>query len=320
MSNSVSNMEKAAVTEGGTRWGQCAVLGAVWALVIGLYAWCANSGMLELMGSGAKDSYYNLQVQAFRDGHLNLERQVPPEYGDPPNFKWDGNYGLDDLSYYKGRLYLYFGVTPALVLFWPYAAFTGHYLLHKDAAVIFFSAGFLAGAGLLWAVWRRYFKESGIGTLATGMLAVGLGNFAPAVLGRSDVYEVAVGCGYALTMLALCGIWFALHDTQRRWRWLAAASLAVAGCGHTAGSGNSGVAGKEALVAVVGGGVRADPARRSRAGDLQRAAVRQPARIRAALPTAANRPRAVQMALLVVQYPGWFSEAGAMERRFSLSG
>jgi tetratricopeptide (TPR) repeat protein len=45
-------------------------------------------------------------------------------------------------------------------------------------------------------------------------------------LGWSDVYEVAVGCGYALTMLALCGIWFALHDTQRRWRWLAAASLA----------------------------------------------------------------------------------------------
>jgi len=219
-------MEKAAVTEGGTRWGQCAVLGAVWALVIGLYAWCANSGMLELMGSGAKDSYYNLQVQAFRDGHLNLERQVPPEYGDPPNFKWDGNYGLDDLSYYKGRLYLYFGVTPALVLFWPYAALTGHYLLHKVATVIFFSAGFLAGAALLWAVWRRYFKECGVWVAAAGMLALGLGNFAPAVLGQCDVYEVAVSCGYALTMLALCGIWRALHDAQHRWRWLAAASLA----------------------------------------------------------------------------------------------
>jgi tetratricopeptide (TPR) repeat protein len=195
-------------------------------LVIGFYAWQANSGVLELMGSGARDSYYNLLVQAFREGHLNLERQVPAGYGDPPDMVWDGNYGLDDLSYYKGKLYLYFGVTPALLLFWPYAALTGHYLLHKDAAVIFFSAGFLAGAGLLWAVWRRYFKEIGFWVVATGTLALGLGNFAPAILEQCDVYEVAVSCGYALTMVALCGIWRALHDGQHRWRWLAASSLA----------------------------------------------------------------------------------------------
>ena len=91
--------------------------------------------------------------------------------------------GLHDLSYYKGKLYLYFGVTPALVLFWPYVALTGHYLLHKDAVVIFFSVGFLAGAGLLCAVWRRYFKETGLGVVAAGTLALGLANFAPAILG-----------------------------------------------------------------------------------------------------------------------------------------
>jgi Flp pilus assembly protein TadD len=195
-------------------------------LVIGFYAWSASSGVLELMGSGAQDSYYNLQVQGFRDGHLSVKREAPPDLGDPAKLKWQQNYGLDDLSYYKGKLYLYFGVTPALMLFWPYAALTGHYLLHRDAVVIFFSAGFLAGAGLLWAVWRRYFKESGVGVLAAGMLALGLANFAPAILGRCDVYEVAVGCGYALTMLALAGVWLALHEERRRWRWLAAASLA----------------------------------------------------------------------------------------------
>jgi tetratricopeptide (TPR) repeat protein len=201
-------------------------LGAVCALVIGFYAGSASSGVLELMGSGAQDSYYNLQVQGFRDGHLNVKREMPPNLGDPAKMKWEENYGLDDLSYYKGKLYLYFGVTPALMLFWPYVALTGHYLLHRDAVVIFFSAGFLTGAGLLWAVWRRYFKESGVGVLAAGTLALGLGNFAPAILGRCDVYEVAISCGYALTMLALGGVWHALHDERRRWRWLAAASLA----------------------------------------------------------------------------------------------
>jgi tetratricopeptide (TPR) repeat protein len=226
MSDRASEEKETVATEGGTRWAQCAVFAVVCALVVGCYARSANSGVLELLGSGAQNSYYNLQVQGFRDGHLSVKREAPPNLGDPAKLKWEENYGLDDLSYYKGKLYLYFGVTPALMLFWPYAALTGHYLSHKDAVVIFFSAGFLAGAGLLWAVWRRYFKENGVGVAAAGMLALGLANFAPAILGRCDVYEVAVGCGYALTMLALAGVWLALHDERHPWRWLAAASLA----------------------------------------------------------------------------------------------
>ena len=226
MAKSVSSEKKAVAMEFKPQWTRYALLGVVCALVIGVYAWSANSGVLELMGSGAQDSYYNLLVRGFREGHLNVKREVPPELGDPPLFKWEQNYGLDDLSYYKGKLYLYFGVTPAVALFWPYVALTGHYLLHKDATFIFFSAGFLAGAGLLWAIWRRYFKEIGVGVVAAGTLALGLANFAPTILGRCDVYEVAVSCGYALTMLALAGVWCALHDERRTWRWLAGASLA----------------------------------------------------------------------------------------------
>ena len=78
------------------------------------------------------------------------------------------------MSYYKGKLYLYFGVTPALVLFWPYVTLTGHYLSDKDAVVIFFALGFLVAAGLLRAVWRRYFPEVSIWVATVGLLALGL--------------------------------------------------------------------------------------------------------------------------------------------------
>jgi hypothetical protein len=40
------------------------------------------------------------------------------------------------------------------------------------------------------------------------------------------VYEVAISCAYAMAMLALAGIWQALHDPARRCWWLAVASLA----------------------------------------------------------------------------------------------
>ena len=104
---------------------QCAVWGMVCALVTGFYGWSANSGMLELMGSGAGDSYYNLLVRGFQDGHLSVKREAPPNLGDLAKMKWEDNYDLDDLSYYKGKLYLYFGVTPAVALFWPYVGADG---------------------------------------------------------------------------------------------------------------------------------------------------------------------------------------------------
>ncbi|MGA2137857.1 MAG: tetratricopeptide repeat protein, partial [Verrucomicrobiia bacterium] len=133
-----------------------------------------------------------------------------------------------DLSYYKGRLYLYWGITPALILFWPFVALTGEYLFHRQAVIIFCSLGFLASAGVLGDLWRRYFAGLSVGVVAACVLALGLATGVPVLLARSDVYEVPISCGYMLTMLALGAIWCALHEPEPRKRsgWLAAASVA----------------------------------------------------------------------------------------------
>ena len=207
----------------------------VCALVIGIFAWSAESGFLELASPRAEDSYYNLLVQGFRAGQLNVKREAPPglaQLADPydpasnASYVWDARHLSYEMSYYQGKLYLYFGVTPALVLFWPYAALTGHYLLHKDAVVIFFALGFLVAAGLLRAVWRRYFPEAGIWVVMAGILPLGLATGILEILSSCDVYEVPKSCGYAFTMLALAAIWCALHEPKRRVVWLLLASLA----------------------------------------------------------------------------------------------
>jgi Flp pilus assembly protein TadD len=218
------------------------VLAVVCALIIGVYGWSARSGVWESCGLAASDSYYNLLVQGFRSGQLSLKREIPPglaQLADPydptanSGYRLPGNHPLHDLSYYQGKLYLYFGISPALLLFWPYAALTGHYLLHKDAVVIFCAVGFLVGTGLLYVLWRRYFATVNFGVVVAGTVALGLTPFVPVILPRSDVYEVAISCGYALTMLALAAIWRAIHDTARRNWWLAAGSLA---CGLALGA------------------------------------------------------------------------------------
>ncbi len=181
-----------------------------------------------------RTTYYNLLVRGFRAGRLSVEKEVPPGFSrladpyDPAaNAPYQGpRYRLLDLSYYKGKFYLYFGVTPALILFWPYVALTGHYLFHRQAVVIFCALGFLVSAGLLCALWRRYFADVSVWVVAAGALALGLATGVPVLLSQSDVYEVPISCGYMLTMLALAAIWCALHEPERRCRWLAVASVA----------------------------------------------------------------------------------------------
>jgi len=212
-------------------------LATVCALVLGVYAYMAQSPPWEpweSLSPNATNTYYNLLVQGFRAGQLNLKKDVPPGfmnlanpydptantlYRDPP-------YRMHDLSYYKGNLFLYFGVTPALVLFWPFAALTGRYLLHRQAVTIFCAIGFLASVGSLGAVWRRYFAEVSIGVVMACTLALGLATGAPVLLSWAGVYEVPISCGYAFTMLALAAIWYALLEPERRGRWLATASVA----------------------------------------------------------------------------------------------
>jgi len=210
------------------------MLGTICALVIGFYAWSARPGWLGMRTARAEDAYYNLMVRGFRAGQLDLKAEVPPglaQLADPYDPVANADYllvdghPLWDLSYYRGKLYLYYGVPPALVLFWPYAALTGHYLGHKDAVVVFCAIGFLASVGLLCLVWRRYFPEIGPVVVAAGTLALGLAVFTPIILPRAEVYEVAISCGYALTMLALLALWEACHRPLERGRWLAAASL-----------------------------------------------------------------------------------------------
>ncbi len=212
------------------RFALLAVAGLAAALVL---VWIVRTGGANLETSRPRDEYYNLLVGGFRSGQLSLKQQVPaglaqlPDPYDPvanAAYRY-GHPRLFDTSYYHGRLYLYFGVTPALVLFWPWVALTGHYLSHAWGVLVFVLVGFGAAVGLLHALWRRYFAEVPAAVVAAGVLALGLANAVPMLLQRPGVWEVPVTCGVALSLLALGAIWRALHEPARRLWWLAAASL-----------------------------------------------------------------------------------------------
>lgn len=211
------------------------VLGAIGVMVAGLFLTLAPANVTEWGKASARDEDYNLLVEGFQRGQVSLAKEVPvglQQLADPYDPAANAVYraipfGLDDLSYFGGKLYLYFGAAPALLLFWPWAALTGDYLFQRTAVAIFCGVGFLASLGILHGLWRRYFPGVRTVIMAALALAMGLMTSATVLLQKADVWEVPIACGYALTMLALLSVWHACHEADHRGRWVLAASLAM---------------------------------------------------------------------------------------------
>ena len=150
------------------------------AFLVGVITWAADADSPhESLNPDPKNSNYNLLVQGFQSGQLNMEMNAPPGFkklDDPYNPIENFNYltNLRDISYYNGKFYLYFGVSPALTLFWPYAELTGHYLSDRCAVAIGFGMGFLVMWWLLNEIRGRYFPEISSVFFTPAILALGL--------------------------------------------------------------------------------------------------------------------------------------------------
>ena len=186
---------------------------------------------MELQSQHAQRAYYNLLVQGFRVGQLNMKVEAPPGLAqladpyDPANVNYFRP--VWDMSYYQGKFYIYYGVVPALVLYWPYEALTGRYLPDAFAIAIFLMVGFMAAARLLYAIWHRYFADVSIWIPAVGTFALGAALVA-LELGWPwyRVTEVAVSCAFTFSMLTLMAVWRALDDPKRPVVWMLLAGVA----------------------------------------------------------------------------------------------
>lgn len=198
-------------------------------LVLGLvyYRWNIDpSGALPAWDRAGGD-HYNLLLRGWIKGQLAMD--VPPDpaleaMANPYDPAQRGPHGVHDASYFRGRHYLYFGAPPALLLHGPVHALTGGYVTPRYAVLFFAGCGWIAGAWLWRAIWRRTGARGGVFWL--GLLAVGAGNFVVPFLRRPDVWEIAIACAHALFMVALGCTWRALGSARRAW-WFAGAGLAL---------------------------------------------------------------------------------------------
>jgi hypothetical protein len=192
----------------------CAVLLVAW-----FYLWTVRpeATASPLLSSDGSD-YYNLLVRGFLKGHLYLDKAADPFLATLRN-PWDPaqnvGHGLHDASYFEGRYYLYFGVTPAVILFLPVRLATGLDLNQSVASLIFAWAGLLASAWIVFSAARRSFPGTPRWALVVAVTALGTTDMMALLLRRTSIWEVPITCAYACVMAGFAFLYAALHSTRR---------------------------------------------------------------------------------------------------------
>jgi hypothetical protein len=193
------------------------------------YTWTATSAYQGLNFQPGDLEYYPLLVDGFLNGQLSLKYEGDPgiaKLKDPYDPVQNAPYRLLDITYYKGRYYIYFGPTPALTLLMPWKLLTGFHLPTRLGVIAFCFVGYLTSLELLLRLRRIYFPEASERSVWLGALILGLANMAPALLRRATVYELAIACAYFFVMLSFLALLRFLSGAQRPKLWLIVASAA----------------------------------------------------------------------------------------------
>lgn len=182
-------------------------LTCAFALIACFYVWTAATSGFAVAPAPQLDGYYNFLAKGFLAGQLNLSVTPSPQLlalPDPYDPIANVSYRLHDAALFDGKYYLYFGPTPALLLFAPFRLITGLDFPQPLAIALFCSAGLLFAFLLLQYVANHLLPTPLPSWLVVGgMVAIGFCNVAPFLLRRPQMYEVAISCGYALVFAGL---------------------------------------------------------------------------------------------------------------------
>lgn len=192
-----------------------------------LIYWTAMGEWGALHFTKSEGDYYNHLVAGFRHGSLALDIPVPDALRNAQN-PWDPakrppGIALHDASYFNGHYYLYFGVVPAVLLFWPFHALTGFDLPFVLATILFLTGGFLISTWLWLRVVRDSFPGAGLLTKLAGPITLGLCGGQLALARRSSIWEMPIAGGHFFLVCLVGSAYLALRSRRPL------AALAVAG-------------------------------------------------------------------------------------------
>jgi hypothetical protein len=167
-------------------------------VVLAAHAWIVSAGWLSLPWP-QYSNYYARLAEAFDHRQASLLQQpdpgllaLPDPFEPVASRPYRQQNGIHDCVLFDGKLYLYWGPVPALLLV-PFQRI-GHGRLIGDQYLVFaFAVGAIGFTGLLLRrLWERFFPEQPAWTLIVGVIICGLASPIAYLLARSAVYEAAI--------------------------------------------------------------------------------------------------------------------------------
>lgn len=209
-----------------------APLAHLWVIIIFIYAWFVTFGNMTTWNHTSQ--YYQRLADAFAKRQLYVD--VNPgkallDAADPydPERRETFQDEIWDMSYYKGKLYYYWGPIPALMIL-PLKLFLNHKIT-DNYLVFFFSVGILIFNSLiLLRLWRRFFINISVLHVFIAITLMGLSLPILWSLSVPYVYEAAIG---ASQFFMITGLYFAFgaiesHSSQNKNLFLAGTFWACA--------------------------------------------------------------------------------------------
>jgi hypothetical protein len=173
--------------------------------------------------------HYEYLTEGFLSGHTYLSVDPPQdllELKDPYKPGQKVSRSLLDASLYKGRYYIYYGPTPAVLLMAPWRLATGLMIPQRVAVALFGAAGLAALALLLRSVRARLYPGASDAALAWAFFFAANASWLPVVIRRPLFWELPIVAAVACLWWALYFLW-KYHDSGGSRRWAVATGLAL---------------------------------------------------------------------------------------------
>ena len=191
---------------------------------------------------------YQQLAHALDEGKVQLDMEADPRllakdnpYDTSALLKEEIPYGMD-YAFYDGKYYVYFGIVPELLLYYPFYKLTGRDLANYNADIILYM---ILIAGVLLSVREIIFRFASDGKVRESskvpfviyvLMCVGicLGPGTVYLISKPDIYNIPIMAATAFTFLGT-GLWLYAdqYDGKMRTVFIALGSLCmalVAGC------------------------------------------------------------------------------------------
>ncbi|MCL1972633.1 MAG: hypothetical protein FWG57_06565 [Endomicrobia bacterium] len=179
--------------------------------------------------------YYNFLAYGLKNKQLNIPVEPseklkalnnPYDYMElNDNLSWQNFEYVLDLSFYKGKYYIYFGVVPALTVYLPFMLLTNSFITDALVVLLFALLSFYLSVFIFFGIYRKFVEKKDFLFEVMAVMAIGLCSSFAFLISFPRVYEVAIIMAVFFCLLSFLFIY--LHARKKKNIFLFLAGLFI---------------------------------------------------------------------------------------------